>query len=101
MQYIHCNNDSVKRGKRKNIQQYQCKVCKKRFQEKYVVKRLTSTEKRLLISLLKVDVGVRGISKVLGISPAAVVKQILSLSRLVIKPVFSTRNQVYEAMLLL
>lgn len=97
MECIYCKAKSIKKGIRNNVQQYQCKRCKKYFRKYYRVKRLTDTEKRMLVTLLKVGVGVRGISRVLGISPTAVLKQLLSLSREVIKPVFPTRNQVYEA----
>lgn len=97
MECIYCKAKSIRKGIRNNVQQYQCKRCKKYFRKYYRVKRLTETEKRLLVTLLKVGVGIRGMSKVLEVSPTAVLNHIRNLSRLVVKPIFPTRNQMYEA----
>lgn len=96
MSCVDCKETCIKRGVRNGVQLFQCKNCRRRFQETYRIQRVSKEKQQLLILLIKVGVGIRGIAKTLQISPTTVVRQIRMLSSQIKQPVFADKSAVYE-----
>jgi insertion element IS1 protein InsB len=74
-QCIYCKGSSVKNGIKNKIQTYKCKVCKMYFRLNY--RRKFSNYNKLIdkiVKLHKESVGIRGIGRLLEISPQTVIR---------------------------
>lgn len=93
----HCNsNQIVKNGTTKNKkQQFYCKYCKKRFIDYYSNKAYKRDINKNIIILTKEGVGIRGIARILQISPTTVIKRILFIAKH-IKPPKLYFHKTYE-----
>lgn len=85
----HCNSKQIiKNGTTKNKkQQFYCKYCKKRFIDYYSNKAYKKEINKNIITLTKEGVGIRGIARVLKISPTTVIKRILLIAQNIKPPV--------------
>src|SRR5690349_20392670 len=96
MNCIHCKALCIKKGIRKQVQQYYCKHCCK-YQRKQYKKRRLSEEHILMISTLNNEgAGINSISRILKVSPGTVVNYLRRIARDTKIPVPEERGQVYE-----
>ena len=78
----HCDSRCVKAGFEKNgKQKYQCKSCGKKQVAIYSYNGYDLNLKNNIASLLKEGVGIRGISRLLGISTNTVMKKIKEMGK--------------------
>lgn len=89
------NHFVIKKGKRKQIQQYYCKCCKKYFLHTYKIKRLDEKDKKHLVHLHCLGLGTRSIACAMEISHTCVMKTKPKLAALVSEPELESR-QVYQ-----
>jgi len=92
-----CQSSSiVKNGSTKNKkQQFKCKECKKHFISHYTYKAYHNRIDELIIKLIQVGLGIRGIAKVLEISTTTLLKRIILIARKIKKPIIP-QNRIYE-----
>lgn len=90
------SSNIVKNGTTKNKkQQYKCKECKKHFISYYTYKAYRKGIDELIIKLIKVGLGIRGLAKVLEISTTTVLRRIVLIARNINKaPILP--NRIYE-----
>ena len=73
----HCGKKCVKSGVEKNgKQRYKCTVCKKSQQADYTYNAYNPLMDKSIIALVKEGVGIRGASKLLGISATTLLTRI-------------------------
>ena len=93
----HCAGNCHKYGKQTNgKQKYRCKRCFKYQQEVYSSKAYQKSANKEILSLLKEGVGIRGMGRVLNISPTTVMNRIKQMAREVNKPKIRSQNGIYE-----
>ncbi|WP_124981878.1 IS1 family transposase [Nonlabens xiamenensis] len=85
--YCHQIN-TIKKGKRNNLQRYYCKECKRCFQNNYLYKAYQLNTNDLIKSLLKEGCGIRSISRIIGISTKLILSRMLKISRTIKSPYF-------------
>ena len=91
-----CSNRCIQYGKSKNKQRWKCTSCgTTQFR---VYKRCTITPDRetIIRRLNSENVGVRGMARLMGLSPTHIVRCILQLAALVKKPDYYEYGQEYE-----
>ena len=87
MRCRHClSTNTVKRGKRRQRQQYRCGKCKRHFLERYLIRRMNPCRDAQLIRLHCGGMGTRAIAAEMGISHTCVMKTKLRLSAAVPEP---------------
>ena len=92
-----CNlTNTIKKGKRNNVQRYYCKNCNSSFQESYSYKAYESSTNTFVVSLLKESCGVRGISRILRISKNTVLSRMLKISNQIKIPHFTKLGCKFE-----
>jgi IS1 family transposase/transposase-like protein len=96
MKCIYCKKECYKKGKRKGIQRYQCKVCKKYQQEEYIRPAISEQKYRWVIKLCSECCGIRSIGRLLSISNSSVQRIIIQAGSSIQKPEYDEENQVYE-----
>lgn len=86
----------VKNGKnRSGIQRYFCKDCRCSFQKNYQYTSCAVSD-RTVITLVKESCGIRGIGRILSISPNTVVRRILKIARTLKRPYPILKGKIYE-----
>jgi transposase-like protein len=96
MQCVYCQNDCIKRGKRKGVQSYRGKACKKYQQENYNKLRI-SQEKYEWVHLLNNEgCGISSIGRLLSISKSSVQRMIVRLANSISRPEIIEDNESYE-----
>ncbi|TJY34837.1 IS1 family transposase [Pontimicrobium aquaticum] len=96
--YCHQAN-TIKKGKRNNLQRYYCKDCKGYFQNNYSYKAYNSKTNELIKNLLKEGCGIRSISRIINISTKTVLSRMLKVSNQIKRPYFQRlgcKFEVYE-----
>jgi len=93
--YCHQIN-TIKKGKRNNLQRYYCKDCKRCFQNNYSYKAYQSDTNDLVKSLLKEGCGIRSISRIISISAKTVLSRMLKISKDIKPPYFKKLGCKFE-----
>lgn len=97
MNCIYCrNNNTTKRGKRNDIQRYQCNSCNKYFQEEYTYNAYNPKTNDQIIRLLKECCGIRSISRILNISTKTVLSRMHNISNGITIPSFDKLGCEFE-----
>ncbi len=96
MDCIYCSGKTVKNGKQRGIQRYQCKVCQKNFQSDYRYQAYKETTNPMIQQLLCEGCGVRSVGRILKISKDTVLSRLLQLAKRLKKPVFSELGCEFE-----
>ena len=92
-----CNlTNTIKKGKRNNIQRYYCKNCNSSFQELYNYRAYENSTNNFIIALLKESCGIRGISRILNISKNTVLSRMLKISEQIKIPYFDKLGCKFE-----
>ncbi len=97
MECKKCKARCIKSGKQKDgTQKYRCKACKKYQQAAY--KNLACQEHiiKAITKLLTEGVGINSIARILNISVSSVIRKIKLQARLIVKPIISLANRIYE-----
>lgn len=82
-----CSKPCIKKGFQSNgKQRFYCKHCGKSQQRKYESPAFMDDTNRVIVSLLKEGVGIRGISRLTKVSPNTVMRRILKISKAISKP---------------
>lgn len=82
-----CRKPCIKRGLQANgKQRFYCKKCKLSQQRNYVSQAHNPQVNQDIIAFLKEGVGVRGISRLTGVTPKTVMRRILEISRTISRP---------------
>ena len=90
------SNNIVKNGKTSiEKQRYKCKHCGCTFLKKYSYNAYLFSVNSELVNLLKEGVGIRGISRLLNISPTTVLSRVIKLSKQIQKPLLAF-GKTYE-----
>ena len=71
-----CNQRAVKNGFQKGLQRYKCAACKKVFKLDYQYKAYHKNTNHDIVRFLKEGLGIRGISRLTGISTTTVLSRI-------------------------
>lgn len=94
---MYCKKEGVvKRGKRNNVQRYQCNSCGKYFQEEYVYNAYNRTINDQIVCLLKECCGIRSISRILNISTKTVLSRMLKINKGITIPYFDKLGCEFE-----
>ena len=97
MNCTKCTSSNViRKGKQNNQQRYYCKNCNKYFQSDYTYKAYQPNTNKLVVSLLKESCSIRGISRVLNISPNTVLSRMLKISKQIKIPYFNKFGCKFE-----
>lgn len=91
----YCKQRAVKNGFQNSIQRYKCISCKKVFKLEYNYKAYNEGTNQNIIDLLKEGVGIRGISRLLKISPTTVISRIKTIANQ-LKPPMLFQGKSYE-----
>lgn len=81
---------------RRGVQRSLCKVCGREQQEGYYYKASEASITEEVIRLVKEGVGIRGMSRILGISIGTVINRIKDAGRKIHKPFNTSVNGIYE-----
>ena len=96
MNCIHCKAPCIKKGIRKQVQQYYCKHCGK-YQRKQYKKRPLSEEHILMIGNINNEgAGINSISRIVKVSPGPVINYLRKISHDTKISIPDERGQVYE-----
>lgn len=97
MNCIHCfSENTIKNGLTKaGVQTFKCKCCGKRYQKHYF-NQSWLVDDLSITKLVKEGVGIRGISRLLCISPTTVISRIKSISMKIKRPFALLMNKEYE-----
>lgn len=97
MKCINCSGPNLIRKGRSGIKQrYKCKTCGKYQQDIYTYQRYDSKDDSQIKLLNAEGVGIRSMSRILGYSKRTIIRRILYLANIVVKPVYLEYDQVYE-----
>ena len=92
----YCGQDCIKNGKEKNGQQrYKCKSCNKSQQASYAYRAYDQNLDHNIIALTKEGVGIRGMARLLGISPTTLIARIKRIAAEIKEPVL-VKGKTYE-----
>ena len=95
-----CNNRCIKKGFQVNNyrikQRYQCSKCKKYQLEDYTYSLYQVESDKKMIHLNSEGMSISGISRFLGYSKQTIIRRIKYLANLVISPIVTEYNQIYE-----
>lgn len=86
----------IKKGKRGSHQRYKCTSCGKYQQNSYIYNLYDKNDDVRIRALNAEGVGIRSMSRIVGYSPATIIRRIVHLASQVTKPIYSEANQVYE-----
>lgn len=90
------SNEVVKNGKnRVGFQRFRCKHCLRSFQADYCYSSCLVSDREIVV-LLKESCSIRGIGRILGISPNTVIRRILKIARYLKRPYPILKGKVYE-----
>jgi insertion element IS1 protein InsB len=96
MKCKHCfSQDVIKKGNRKSVRQFFCKVCKKYFREKYAIRRMDTEMDKYLVRLHREGMGTRSMARIIGISHTTVMNTKLRLAAVIPEPELQ-HGQVYQ-----
>lgn len=93
---MDCGSKCHRHGKSGGKQRWKCSNCNRTQFRVYKPKTINAERKRIMTRLSCENVGIRGISRLLSISPTHVVRSILKLASEVKKPDYYEYNQEYE-----
>ncbi len=89
-----CAGRCIKKGVRRGIQQYYCRTCNKYQRQSYTYTSYEVSNDQI-IACVKEGVGIRGMSRLLGVSSTTIIRRIRSIAKSVRKPPISMRRS-YE-----
>jgi len=90
-----CNQRAVKNGFQNKVQRYKCTVCNKVFKLDYQYKAYHENTNQDIVRFLKEGVGIRGISRLTGISTTTVLSRIKRIADSLTLPVLVS-GKTYE-----
>ncbi len=96
MQCVYCQNNCIKRGKRKGIQNYQCLECKKYQQENYTKLRIPEEKYEWVHRLNNEGCGMSSIGRLLNISKSSVQRAITKIASQLTLPEIKETSESYE-----
>ena len=97
MKCKYCNHPCVKAGvRKKKIQTYRCKHCKKYQQQNYSNQAYLLSTNKSVVSLLIEGISIRGIARVSRISITTVIKRIKGIAKSISKSYSYVKNGIYE-----
>ncbi len=96
MRCRYCRNDCIKKGKRNEVQRYQCKSCKKIQQAKYVKQPISKRKYNQVHALNNEGNSISGIGRLLKIAKSSVQRIMERLVLTLRKPVFNEQGKSYE-----
>ncbi len=96
MRCIYCNKTVIKKGKRKGIQKYQCKACKRYQQAVYTKQRIAKEDYTWTHKLNNEGNGISNIARLLEISKSSVQRIIIRTALSIKMPVFKEEGQSYQ-----
>ncbi len=96
MRCPYCENPSIKKGERRKIQRYQCKVCKSNFQEEYTKQRINMEKYHDVKRLNNEGSGISNIARLLEISKSSVQRVIIRIASALQMPVYEETGQCYQ-----
>src|SRR4051812_16014701 len=96
MECKNCCGLCIKKGCQNRRQKYYCKSCKLYQQKIYTYKLCSKEDEQTIIKLNNIGVGINGIARFTGISKSNVVNKIKQISRAIIKPEITEKEQTYE-----
>ncbi len=91
-----CSSCCVRNGKVKNKQRWKCKQCGTTQFRVYKPRTINADRKRIMKRLSCENVGIRGIARLLSISPTHVIRCLLQMASLVRRPDYYEYGQEYE-----
>jgi len=95
MNCSHCHHHYIKKGKSGSIQKYRCSNGGKYERDVYRRNSYQISDEKI-IQLLKENVGIRGIGRVLSITPNTVIRRILRISKRMQRPFAIRFSEQYE-----
>lgn len=96
MNCCHCKSKCIKKGVRKGIQKYQCKLCKVYQQEIYKYQKYNPTYDLLIKNLNNEGMSISSISRITSIAKTNVLRRLFFLSKQIEKPIIKEQQQEYE-----
>lgn len=97
MKCRHCSGYCNKAGFQRNgIQKYRCKVCERYQQAVYAFKDTVAHFQDQIVKLYKEGVGVRGMARLLHVSPASILRHILKIKESCKPPMVKPEGGIYE-----
>lgn len=96
MKCIYCKNACLKKGKRRGIQRYQCKTCKRNFQQQYIKVKIPEQKYRWIEDLNNECCSISSIARLLEITRSSVQRIISRISEKRPWPNSDKYGQIYE-----
>ncbi len=97
MKCKYCSStDTICKGKYGIKQRFLCKSCGKYQQDLYQYKLYNEKDDAKLKVLNAEGVGISSLSRILGYSKATIIRRLIYLESLIIRPIYHEENQVYE-----
>ena len=96
MKCIYCKSNCYRKGKRKGVQRYQCKQCKKYQQQNYTRPIISTDKYEWVKSLTCEGCGISSISRLLHITKSSVQRIIERIASKISIAEYNENNQQYE-----
>jgi len=96
MECKYCKSECIKKGKRRGIQRYQCKHCKRNYQESISKHKIKTYKYKRVRNLTREGSSISSISRLLKISKSSVQRIIERIAAAIKKREYQEENQTYE-----
>lgn len=96
MKCKYCKSECIKKGKRRGIQRYQCKHCKRHFQESISKHKINTYKYEWVRNLTREGSSISSISRLLKISKSSVQRIIERIATKIKKLEYQEKDQTYE-----
>ncbi len=96
MECKYCKSECIKKGKRRGIQRYQCKHCKRNYQESISKHKINTYKYESVRNLTREGSSISSISRLLKISKSSVQRIIERIATKIKKREYQEKDQTYE-----